>query len=170
MKITKDTPLKEILEIGEECDMCGHCCKHGSGFISREEIKKLAKHFKLTEKKFIAKYCDRVMMFNNEVYKFKKKEGKTPYGTCVLYDDKKGCKIHSIKPLHCRVGNCKKHGEELTAWFTVNYWVNKTDAESLRQFNIYIKSGGKIIPGGKLTDLVKDKKKLKQILDYGILR
>lgn len=169
--ITKDTPLKDILEIGKECDMCGHCCSHGAGFIARNEIPKIAKHLGIKEEDFISKYCDEVLMFNNKVYKFKlRKEKGKPYGKCILYSKKEGCKIHDIKPLHCRIGNCKEHGEELTAWFIVNYLVNPTDPESLRQFNIYIKTGGKTIPGGKLTDLVKDKKKLKKILDYGILR
>lgn len=168
MQITKDTTLKQALKIGKECDKCGHCCKFSSGFILLDEIKTLAKHFKLDEKKFIKKYCTKNDMFNNTVYKFKLK-GK-PFGACIFYDDKKGCKIHDIKPVHCRIGNCKEHGEELSAWFTVNYLVNETDPESLRQFNQYIKSGGKTIKGGLLKDLVKDPKKKKDILSYKILR
>ena len=43
------------------------------------------------------------------------------------------------------------------------------DPESIRQFNLYLKNGGKTIPGGELKDLVKADV-LKKILSYEILR
>ena len=167
--ITKKTPLKKILELAKECKQCGHCCMHGSGFVSKNEIKKLAKHFKFKEEAFIKKYLDETVIFNSTVYKFKTRKSNTrPYGTCILY--RNGCTIHKIKPLHCRIGNCNKHGEELSAWFTVNYLVNPTDPESIRQFKLYIDSGGKTLKHGTLKDLVPDKKMLNKILNYKILR
>lgn len=168
MEITKQTPLSKVLELGKECKRCGHCCSHGSGFVSKNEIKKLAKHFKIDEKTFTKKYLDKITLFNNEVFKIKTiKQGK-PYGVCMLYD--KGCTIQKVKPLHCRIGNCNEHGEALSAWFTVNYLVNPKDPESIRQFNTYEKTGGKTIPGGKVKDLIKDQKKLKKILNYEVLK
>ena len=50
-----------------------------------------------------------------------------------------------------------------------NFAVNKDDAESVRQFAQYIKSGGKLIPGASSQELVPDKEKLKKILNYEIL-
>jgi len=170
MQITRTTKLSGILELGKECKRCGHCCSFDSGFIAKNEIKSLAKHFKLKEIDFIKKYLREMKVFNNTVYKFKiKKKGSKPFGRCILYDKEKGCTIHDIKPMHCKIGNCNKHGENLSAWFTVNYLVNKDDPESIRQFSIYIKSGGKMIPGGELKDLIKDKEKLDDILNYKIL-
>ena len=52
----------------------------------------------------------------------------------------------------------------------LNYFVNKNDPESIRQFAAYLKSGGKTLPGGRLEDFIPDKKKLKKILNYDILR
>ena len=167
-EITKNTPLKKILELGEYCEKCGNCCMHSSGFVSKNEIKRLAKHFRLKEKDFIDKYLEKKKLFNNNVYKFKTM--KKPFGPCIFYNKEKGCMIHKIKPLHCRIGNCNEHGEELSAWFTVNYLVNPTDPESIRQFKIYIDSKGKTLEGGKLKDLVKDPKLLKKILNYEVLK
>ena len=58
----------------------------------------------------------------------------------------------------CKIGNCKEHGEELSIWFTLNYFVNKDDPESIRQFHTYLKSGGKTLPKGELKDFIKDEK------------
>ena len=168
--ITAKTPLKKVLEIGKECSQCGHCCKHGAGFVSKNEIKKLAKHYGVKEETFIRKYLEETTIFNNTVFKFRTRKDGKPYGKCILYDEKKGCTIHRIKPLHCRIGNCKEHGQELSAWFTVNYLVNKNDPESIRQFNLYVKSGGKVLEGGKVKDLIPDKKLLQKILNYEVLK
>ncbi len=90
-----------------------------------------------------------------------------PYGPCVFFDD--GCKIHTVKPLECRIGNCSEYGEELSIWFMLNYQVNVSDPESVRQYAIYLKTRP-TIPGGKLEELVPDKEKLGKILDFRILR
>jgi len=96
MKITKNTPLKQILTIAKECEQCGHCCKHGSGFISKNEIKRLAKHFKVKEETFIKKYLQETTLFNNTIYKFKTRT--KPFGICILYDNKKD--VQSIQSNH----------------------------------------------------------------------
>jgi Fe-S-cluster containining protein len=171
MEINKKTPLSKILKLASECKQCGYCCNHGAGFVLKDEIKALAKHFKLKEDDFIEKYLDETRLFDHIVYKFKtKKEKSKHYGVCILYKEGIGCTIHKIKPLHCKIGNCNKYGQELSAWFTVNYLVKENDPEAIRQFNIYIISGGKTIPGGELKDVVPDKKTLKKILDFKILR
>ena len=92
-----------------------------------------------------------------------------PYGECVFHDKKQGCTIHEVKPLHCKVGSCNDHGEAIHLWFTINYFVNKNDPESVRQWATYLKTHP-TIPGGELEDLVPDKEMLSKILSYEILR
>ena len=154
--ITKKTPLKKILELGKECEQCGHCCSHGTGFVLKKEAKKYPK-----------RYLEETEVFNTKVFKFKT-TGK-PFGACVFLKGNK-CSIHKKKPLHCRVGTCGECGEEISVWFALNYLVNATDPESIRQWKLYLDSGGKNIPGGELNELVPDKKLLKKILEYDILK
>ena len=93
-----------------------------------------------------------------------------PYGVCVFFDKSIWCKIQTEKPLQCRTGNCSKTREELSTWFTLNYFVNNQDPESIRQFNAYLKSGGKTLPEGSLKDFVPDEAQLKKILSYEVLK
>jgi Fe-S-cluster containining protein len=168
--ISIDTPLSEILELGKACDRSGHCCSYGSGFVLIEEVPKLAKQMKMKDEDFIKKYLDEMTSFNTKHFKFKqdRKDGK-PYGPCIFLDEKKLCKIHKFKPLHCRVGNCSIHGEELSIWFALNHFVNRDDPESIRQWAIYLKTH-KTIKGGELKDLVPDKNHLDRMLKYELLR
>ena len=111
-------------------------------------------------------------MFNKKILRPKlvREKNKT-YGQCVFYDDAKGCTIHEVKPLECKTSiQCKDYGEDLSVWFMVNNIVDANDPESIRQFAQYIKSGGKIIPGASLEEIVPDKEKLRKILSYEILR
>ena len=156
MKIEKKTPLSKVLELGVECKQCGHCCSHGTGYVLVSEAGK-----------YDEKYLEEKKVFNTKVFKFKTK-GK-PFGKCVFLKNNK-CSIHKKKPLHCRVGNCGENGEELSVWFTLNYLVNETDPESIRQWKVYLESGGKNIPGGELNELVPDKKMLKKIISYEVLK
>jgi Fe-S-cluster containining protein len=174
MKISRKTSEDDILRLSKiECKECTHCCEYGSGIVLKHEVKDLAKNFKLSEKEFISKYLEKFTNFNTTHYKFKtvkKDQNKetSPPGRCVLL--KNGCTIHNIKPLHCRIGSCNDFGEELNIWFTVNNFVNQYDPESIRQWATYIKLGNKKIEGTELKDLVPDDKKLKEILEYKILR
>lgn len=168
--IRKNTPLKEILKIAENCRRCGHCCTQKPGFVLKEEIEKLSESLKISSEKLKRKFLEEIRLFNNQLFRLKKKDDKKPYGECIFYSRSEGCTIHSCKPLYCRIGNCSDKGEELAAWFTVNYLVKDTDPGSIRQFSLYQQTGGKILPEGKVEDLVKDKKLLKKILNYEILR
>ena len=168
--ITKSTSLSKVLKLGKECKKCGHCCKHGTGFLVKDDFKKIAKHLGITEKELIEKYLEPVIKFNTTLYRpVSIKKGK-PYGVCVFYDDKKECTIHKVKPLHCKVGNCNEYGEEISVWFDLNYFVNEDDPQSIREWSLYLKSGGKNIPGGTLQELVPNKEALKKILNYEVLR
>ena len=57
--------------------------------------------------------------------------------------------------------------DELNAWFLLNHFVDSNDAESIRQWNLYLDTGGLNIPGGKLSDLVPNNEMLKKMLNYG---
>ena len=168
--IKKDMPLKEVLKLGEKCDRCGNCCKHGSGFLIDRDLDNIAHFLGITQTELKLEYLDETEQFNTKLYrpKLKKKDTK-PFGVCVFFDDKIGCRIHSVKPLQCKVNNCGEHGEALSQWLLLNYAVNENDPESIRQWAIYLKFNNPI-PGGELNNLVKDKEKLKKILSFEVLK
>lgn len=172
-KITTKTTLKTALKLGEECKLSGHCCKFGSGFVLEDEIKDLAKYFKLSEEGFKKKYLDEKESFNTKHFKLKTKKEiinkkMMPFGKCIFLKDNL-CSIHKVKPLHCRIGNCSRHGEKLSIWFFLKYFVNNEDPESIRQWAIYLKTHP-TIPGGNLDELVPDKNQLEKILNYEIFK
>jgi len=170
MIIKKDTPLEKVKALAEKCDKCGHCCQYSSGFLADDDKKNIAKFLGITEEELEKKYLEEFEKFNKKRLRPKLLRDGKQYGVCVFYDKSVGCKIHEVKPLQCKLGNCKEHGEELSIWFLLNYFVNDDDPESIRQYNEYIKSGGKVIPGGKLDELVPDREKLKKILKFDILK
>lgn len=169
VEITKSTPIKEVLKEGEVCDKSGHCCKFMGGFVIKDDIKRLAKHFEISEEKFIKKYLDEYVSFNTKHHRLKiNKHKDKPYGPCIFLGEDNLCTIHEIKPLHCKIGSCcHKEGQKLSIWFALNHFVNPDDPESIRQWAVYLKSQP-TIPGGQLHELVPDKKQLKKILEYEI--
>ena len=195
MKITKNTSLEIIKEIGKECDRCNNCCSYDTGIVLENDIPKIAEHFKLNIEDFKEKYLVEHERFNKKCFKFKQiknnkingdenkqtknfltgKVTKTtntlkPFGRCIMLDDEKGCIIHHVKPLHCRVCSAKsKQGEELTQWFALNYLVEVNDPESIRQWAIFLEYN-KPISGGELKELIPDCEKLKRILGYELLK
>ncbi len=168
--ISKKTKLSKVLEIGKKCKKCGHCCSHGSGALADNDLKKIAKFLKTTEKELKKTCLVEVERFNTKRLRPITIKIKKPYGRCVFFNKEKGCKIHAVKPIECRMGNCSEHGEDLSLWFMLNYFVNANDAESVRQYAAYLIHGGKTLKGGKLEELVPDEKKLNDILKYKILR
>jgi Fe-S-cluster containining protein len=168
--ITKNTPLKQVLDIGKECKRCGHCCQYGSGFLAGDDLKNISKFLGIKQEELKEKYLEEIEQFNTKRVRPKLIKKDKAYGVCVFFDNELGCKIQTVKPLQCRTGNCSTQGEELSIWFTLNYFVNKNDPESIRQFNAYLKSGGKILPEGSLKDFVPDEKQLKKILSYEVLK
>ena len=125
---------------------------------------------KKSKDEIVQKHFEKVELFNTTLHKPKLvKKNNKPYGTCVFFDGK-GCAVHEVKPLGCKVGNCKEHGENLYLWFMLNHIIDNNDPEAIRQFASYLQTGGKTLEGGQLKDLVKDKERLKKILSYGILK
>ena len=165
MMISRLTPKEEILKLGEECERCGHCCTYGSGFVLPEDIKQMSKGLKESPAEIKERYLDEHEIFNTQIHKIKVKKHGKPYGKCIFYIPEEGCTIHEFKPLHCRIGSCKRHGEEAAEWFFLKFIVNPDDPESIRQWAARLK-GRKTIPGGALEELVPDKRKLIKILTY----
>jgi len=172
--ITKNTPLKEVLELAApcQCDSCNHGCKFGSGSLAGDDAKDISKFLNISEEELKNNFLEEKELFNKKIVKPKllRQKGKA-HGQCVFYDEQKGCTIHEVKPLECKTSiQCRDYGEELSVWFMVNHIIDSNDAESIRQYAQYIKSGGKVIPGAELENLVPNKNKLKKILSYEILK
>ena len=172
--IHKNTPLKEVLNLAApcRCNSCNHGCKFGSGSLVGDDSKNIAKFLGISEEELKKGFLEEVELFNKKLLRPKliREKGK-PYGRCVFFDDEKGCTIHEVKPLECKTSiSCKDYGEDLSIWFMVNHVVDANDAESIRQYAKYIRSGGKLIEGTRIEQLVPDREKLNKILSYEILK
>lgn len=166
--IRKKTPLKKIIELGGECKQCGNCCRFGSGYMIPEDIQKIAKFLKISEEKLKEKHLEKLHMYGKEIFRpLQKKKGKQ-YGECIFLKKNK-CSIHKAKPLNCKVGTCNEHGSEISVWFALNYFIDKNNPQSIRDWKVILDCGGKNIKGGELSALVPNKTKLKRILNYEVL-
>lgn len=172
--ITKNTPLKEVLKLAApcQCDACNHGCRYGSGSLSGDDSKNIAKFLSVSEEELKNGFLEEIELFNKKILRPKLiRENNKPHGQCVFFDEQKGCTIHEVKPLECKTSiQCKDYGEDLSIWFMVNHVVDTNDPESIRQYAQYIKAGGKVIPGAEVENLVPDKEKLMKILSYEILK
>ena len=172
INLTKNTPVEEVLKLSNpcKCESCTVGCRHGSGFLVKEDIPRIAKFMGITEEVLKKDFLEEVEKFNTKKYRPKILRKDKPYGKCIFFDDEIGCKVHEVKPLECKISmGCKDFGENLSLWFMLNHFVNKDDAESVRQYASYLKTGGKTLRGAELKDLVPDKEKLKKILSLEIL-
>ncbi|MDP3765102.1 MAG: YkgJ family cysteine cluster protein [Nanoarchaeota archaeon] len=173
INLTKNTPLKGVLELVHqcECSACANGCKYGSGFLADEDVSKIAKHLGINEEVLKKEFLEEFEKFNTKKLRPKILRKNKQYGKCIFFDEESRCKIHEAKPLECRISmGCKEYGEQLSLWFMLNHFVNENDAESIRQYAAYLKSGGKTLEGGKLEQLVPDKEKLRKILSFDILQ
>ncbi|MFH1409479.1 MAG: YkgJ family cysteine cluster protein [Nanoarchaeota archaeon] len=172
--IKKTTKTKTIIELGKGCGaLChwsGHCCKHTSAILVGNEKKELAEDMGLSEKEFEKRYLEDTTRFNTKLKQFKQRREKgRPHGPCIMLTETNRCRIHDIKPLYCRTGNCRnEHGEAIAVWFALNHFVNTNDAESMRQWAAYLRTHP-TIQGGKLEELIPDKKHLSRILTHELL-
>ncbi|MBI1935390.1 YkgJ family cysteine cluster protein [Candidatus Woesearchaeota archaeon] len=172
--ITKNTPLKEVLNLAApcRCESCNHGCRIGSGKLAAGDLKNIAKFLKITEEGLKQRYMEEIELFNKKLLKPRllRKSGRN-YGQCVFYDEKQGCTIHEVKPLECKTSiQCKDYGEELSVWFMVNFIIDANDPESVRQYAQYLKTGGKVITGAELENIVPNNERLRKILEYEILK
>lgn len=172
INLTKSTPVEEVLKLSNpcKCESCTVGCRHGSGFLVKEDIPRIAKFMGITEEVLKKDFLEEVEKFNTKKYRPKILRKNKPYGKCIFFDGEIGCKVHEVKPLECKISmGCKDFGENLSLWFMLNHFVNKDDAESVRQYASYLKTSGKTLRGAELKDLVPDKEKLKKILSLEIL-
>ena len=154
-----------------KCNACNIGCKHGSGAFADDEIKKLADHLKIDEDVLKKEFLEEVEKFNTKKLRPRILRKDKQFGKCIFFDEELGCKIHDAKPMECRVAmGCKEYGEQLSLWFMLNHFINENDAQSIRDYATYLKSGGKTLEGGRLEELVPDKEKLKKILSFEILK
>ncbi|MBW2963339.1 YkgJ family cysteine cluster protein [Candidatus Woesearchaeota archaeon] len=173
--IKKDTPVEKIVELGHchlgtACAKCNEGCQQGSGCFTEEQLPKTAKFLKLDEENFKKIWLEPMTRFNTTLFRPKIKRTGKHAGQCVFFDEKEGCMIHEAKPMECKISNHNEYGEALHLWFTLNHFVNPTDPQSVREWATYIESGGAVIPGGSLSELVPNQKTLRKMLEYKILR
>ncbi len=164
--IKKETPLQVVKKLGEPCERCGHCCQYSSGFLAGDDVRRISGYLGIGEDELKKRFLEKSEKFNTHRYRPKLIRDGKPYGRCIFYEN--GCKIHAVKPLQCRINNCSEHGQQLALWFMLNYFVNSKDPESIRQYDVYLRSGGKTLPGGEIDKLVPDKEKLAKILKFEI--
>lgn len=170
--ITSKTSPEYVKKLAQDCEKCGHCCRFGSGYFMEDDISRISSHMGLKKEHFIDEFLHEKEIFNTKIHKgkIKQKAEDKPFGPCVFFDEEQGCVIHEIKPFHCRVSmGCGEYGEYIAVWFALNYLVNPNDPESVRQWAQYLNTHS-TIPGGELQELVKDKDKLRKILNYELLR
>lgn len=173
MIISKQTPKEIVLKLGGECSAqnCGqksHCCSYSTGFLAEDDLPRIAKHLRMTEDKLKEKYLDEKRMFNTPALKPKSLKTDKPYGPCIFLNEEKGCVIHEVKPLQCRLYSCKEYGFDLMQWFYLNHLVNPLDPQSVREYAEFLKFNT-AIPGGNLEEIVPDRAKLTKILSYEIM-
>src|SRR3989338_7765518 len=135
--ITKNTPLKEVLNLAApcQCGACNHGCKYGSGSLAEGDSKKIAGFLKISEEDLKKDFLEEKELFNKKIFRPRllREKGKV-HGRCVFFSDEKGCRIHEVKPLECKTSiQCKDYGEDLSIWFMVNHIVDSNDPESIMQ-------------------------------------
>ncbi len=173
MRITKNTSQRDILELAPACSCkeCQHGCRMGSGVLAKGDLQTLAAFLKLTQEETKEKFLEETEQFNQTLLRPKLLRKGKPYGQCTFFDEERGCTVHEAKPLQCKVAmGCKPYGDELMQWFMLNHVINLKDAESVRQYANYLKSGGKTIRGGQLSELIGNKEQLKKTLNYSTLK
>ncbi|MCM2325185.1 MAG: YkgJ family cysteine cluster protein [Candidatus Woesearchaeota archaeon] len=159
---------EEILSLGYpcKCDKCENPCKYGSGVLADDDYEKLAKYLKISVDDLKRDYLEEVTKFSITRHRPKLMRKDLPHGKCIFFDVKKGCKVHEAKPLECKVAmSCKDYGEDLITWFDVKHFFDPKDKESLRQYKIYVESGGKVLEGAEIHRFI-DEKTDKELGEY----
>lgn len=165
MIITVKTPVEEMVKIGSRCDRSNHCCKHSTGFLAQGDLVNLSRHLQIPIRQLKQKFLREEDIFNRIMLRPKKLIKNKPYGRCVFLDDVKGCTVHMVKPLQCKVSTCKHDGSAILQWFYVNHVLDMHDPESVRQYAQFIQFHNPI-PGASLEELIPDEEERKRILSY----
>lgn len=149
------------------CNRCENPCRYGSGAFIKGETEKAAEFFNISKKEFEEKYTEEIKKFNTKLRRPKiLRQDDKPYGNCIFYEDGIGCKIHKVKPYECKIAmGCKDYGEELITWFDLRFFFNPNDTESLRQYKIYVESGGHVLEGAELENFKEQLSKINNFED-----
>ena len=171
MLVSIKTPESRVIELGRiNCGGCVHCCRFGGGFLGKQDAQKIARFLRITEKELKEKYLEEAEKFNTILPRPRVLRKKNmPYGKCVFLDEKHGCTIHEAKPLQCRIGTCDEKSADLQKWFDFHHFLNPEDPESVRQYAVWLEFN-EPLPGAKLEEIIPDKKKLKKILEYEVIK
>ncbi|MFH1591359.1 MAG: hypothetical protein ABIC95_05535 [archaeon] len=174
MVISVGTPQKDVIKEAPacRCRACSIGCEYGSGILVDDDLENLAAFLGISVECCIDTHLDRVEQFNKEFFRPKLAcvKGK-PYGRCTFFESAKGCTVHKAKPLQCKVSSgCNPSGAAISSWFVVNKLLDTDDPEAVRQYASFLDGGGTLIEGGRLQDLVPDKKRLAAIRSYEILK
>ncbi|HFC98641.1 MAG TPA: YkgJ family cysteine cluster protein [Thermosulfurimonas dismutans] len=77
-----------------ECKRCGFCCQGESTVsLSPEEVQRIAAYLKISIEELTARFL---------VHRGGRLEMRTLEGHCIFYHPQEGCRIHPVKPDHCR--------------------------------------------------------------------
>jgi len=173
--ITKKTPVNDALRYGKcdkgrDCNGCSTLCQYGSGALAEEDFVPLAKHLGVSVEKLKSDYLEEIEKFGTKRFRPKlQRQRATPYGRCIFYNEQEKCTVHGVKPLECRVATCSDHGPQLIEWFTLNFYVNPSNPDSIRAWAAKLQTHP-TIPGGELHELIPNKELLKKIMSYEVLR
>lgn len=172
--ISTKTPKEEMIKLAPacECEECKHGCTYGSGVLADEDIAPLAKFLKISEEELKQKHLEQVEKFNTTRYRSKINRKsfngvQMPFGNCTFLKKDGKCAVHPAKPLECKISTgCQSHGKHASHWFALNYFVNKNDPESLRQWAHTLKAeNNDTIVGGTMEELVPNKEAREKILN-----
>ncbi len=173
MEITYHTTPAEIYALVHPC-RCKACelpCRFGSGALVDDDLERLSQYLELSKEEVKKKYLEEITKFGTTLLKPKlKKEKNKPYGKCIFFDEKKGCLVHLAKPTECRIAmGCKDYGEDLIVWFNLRHYLDPKNPESIRQYKLYLDSGGKSLKGAELESIA-DERIIKKAFDYHDLK
>ncbi len=169
--ITYNTSLEKIEKLIHpcKCPACHNSCEYGSGSLVEGDLKKIAEFLEISEKKTKEEYMEEIERFGTKRLRPKLLRKDKPYGKCVFFDKVKGCTIHPVKPLECKIAmSCKSYGPDLIKWFDINYFLDKDNPDSIREFKIYVESGGETL-GLEMKDIVSEEE-LERIEKYEDLK
>ncbi|MBS3114214.1 hypothetical protein J4448_03860 [Candidatus Woesearchaeota archaeon] len=80
--ITKNTPLKEVLQLAApcRCNSCNHGCKFGSGSLVGDDSKNIARFLNIPEEDLKKGFLEEIELFNKKLQRPKliREKGK-PY-------------------------------------------------------------------------------------------
>lgn len=167
--ISRETTQEEILKLAHpcKCHACSNSCNFGSGALADDDFVNMANLLEISEEELKKEYLEEIEKFHTKRFRPKLiRKNKMPYGKCIFYENEE-CAVHDAKPLECKIAmGCKSYGEDMITWFDLNYFVNKKDPESIRQWAASVLSGSRNISGGSLPELIPDKEERKNIFKY----